>query len=123
VSIILINTLGNFRLFEKTVNMTKGKKSVIALSICILFILTVIGTNIYWMNEPIHTTGTVKYLDFEGGFYGIIADDDSHYDPLNLPESFKIDGLKVIFSAIIKRGIITFHMWGLVIEIIDIHLL
>ena len=103
--------------------MTKGKKSYIALSICILFILIVVGTSIYWMNEPIHATGTVKYLDFEGGFYGIIADDDSHYDPLNLPEGFKIDGLRVIFRAIIKRGFGSYHMWGLVIEIIDIQLL
>jgi len=75
------------------------------------------------MNEPIHTTGTVKYMDFEGGFYGIIADDDSHYDPMNLPEGFKIDGLRVIFSAIIKRGFSSIHMWGLIIEIIDIQLL
>ena len=103
--------------------MTSGKKSSIALSICILLILIKVGTYVYYMNEPIHTTGTVKYMDFEGGFYGIIADDDSHYDPMNLPEGFKIDGLRVIFSAIIKRGFSSIHMWGLIIEIIDIQLL
>ncbi|NVM19849.1 MAG: hypothetical protein HWN80_19255 [Candidatus Lokiarchaeota archaeon] len=103
--------------------MTSRKKSFIALSICILLVLIVVGAGIYYSNEPIHTTGTVKYMDFEGGFYGIIADDGSHYDPMNLPEGFKTDGLRVIFSAIIKRDLFSFHMWGLVIEIIDIQLL
>ncbi len=103
--------------------MTKGKKSLIALSICILFVLITVGANIYYLNEPIYKTGTVKYMDFEGGFYGIIADDGSRYDPMNLPEGFKIDGLRVIFSAIIKRDFVSFHMWGIVIEIIDIQLL
>jgi len=103
--------------------MTKGKKSIIGLSICILIISITVGAYFYWMNEPIHTTGTVTYIGIEGGFYGIIADDDSHYDPLNLPEGFKTDGLRVIFSAIIKRDFFSFHMWGLVIEIIDIQLL
>jgi len=29
-------------------------------------------------------TGTVIFLDFEGGFYGILSDDGEHYDPVNL---------------------------------------
>ena len=104
--------------------MTKGKKTFIALSICVSLIIITVGSYIYNLNELyIHTTGTVKYMDFEGGFYGIIADDGSRYDPMNLPEGFKIDGLRVIFSAIIKRDFVSFHMWGIVIEIIDIQLL
>ena len=103
--------------------MTSRKKSFIELSICILLVLIVVGAGIYYSNKLIHTTGTVKYMDFEGGFYGIIADDGSHYDPMNMPEGFKIDGLRVIFSATIKRGFVSFHMWGIVIEIIDIQLL
>ena len=103
--------------------MTKGKKSYIGLSICVLLIIITVGSYIYYMNEPIHTTGTVKYMDFIGEFYGIIADDGSHYNPMNLPEGFKTDGLRVIFSAIIKRGFGSIHMWGLIIEIIDIKLL
>jgi len=104
--------------------MTKGKKTFIALSICVSLIIITVGSYIYNLNELyIHTTGTVKYMDFEGGFYGIIADDDNSYDPMNLPKGFKADGLRVIFIGIIKRGIYSFHMWGLAIEIIYIQLL
>ncbi len=43
-------------------------------------------------------TGTIVYLNFEGGFYGIIADNGEHYDPINLPSEFKKDGLRVRFK-------------------------
>ena len=43
-------------------------------------------------------TGRIQYNDFEGGFYGIVSDDGEHYDPKNLPDDFKEDGLRVGFK-------------------------
>lgn len=65
-------------------------------------------------------TGTVKYINLEGGFYGIIGDSGARYDPTNLPKEFKVDGLKVRFTAKRQTGAVSFHMWGTLIEIISI---
>jgi len=64
--------------------------------------------------------GTVKFLDFEGGFYGIISDNGENYDPINLSKEFKVDGLRVRFDAKKQEDMASFHMWGTIIEIINI---
>lgn len=38
--------------------------------------------------DIISETGTVKYIDLEGGFFGIIGDSGKNYDPINLSEEF-----------------------------------
>jgi len=68
-------------------------------------------------NGLITAKGTVRYLDLEGGFYGIVADDGTHYDPgESLPEEFRRDGLRVRFTARPKEGV-TIRMWGKLVEI------
>ncbi|RMF89464.1 MAG: hypothetical protein D6733_06250, partial [Methanobacteriota archaeon] len=69
--------------------------------------------------EKVSGTGTVRYIGLEGGFYGIVSDDGKNYDPLNLPEEFKKDGLKVSFEAE-KSNAYTTHMWGTAIDIKEI---
>jgi hypothetical protein len=64
-------------------------------------------------------SGTVEYIDLEGGFYGII-DHDDRYDPLNLPEEFQIEGLRVFVVAKIVDDQVSFHMWGTIIKILFI---
>ena len=64
--------------------------------------------------------GTVKFLDFEGGFYGIISDNMENYDPINLGKEFQVDGLRVRFDAKKQENVASFHMWGTIIEIINI---
>lgn len=69
--------------------------------------------------------GTIKYLSFEGGFYGIVGDDGKHYDPLNLPQEFRVDGLRVRFTAardhaVMTDNIVSFHMWGYIVRLISI---
>lgn len=67
-------------------------------------------------------TGTVRFLSFEGGFYGIVADDGNHYDPsAALRKEFQVDGLRVFFEARILHNMLSFHMWGQVVEIITIY--
>lgn len=65
-------------------------------------------------------TGTVIYIDLEGGFYGIIGDNQENYDPINLPDEFQQEGLKTSFTAKYRDDLANFHMWGRIIEILQI---
>jgi len=80
----------------------------------------VVGMDIRNREDIVVGTGTVKFLSFEGGFYGILSDDGEHYDPLNLDPEFRVDGLRIYFEARILRDVGTFHMWGAVISILKI---
>ncbi|MBN1362261.1 MAG: hypothetical protein JW993_16825 [Sedimentisphaerales bacterium] len=74
-------------------------------------------------NPPADTlliTGTVRHIPLEGGFYGIEADNNRRYDPVNLPDEFKQDGLPVACRVRILRSRASFHMWGQLVEIVDI---
>ncbi|MFX1535864.1 MAG: hypothetical protein ACFFDI_16740 [Promethearchaeota archaeon] len=70
------------------------------------------------MNTNDVETGTVKFMDLEGGFFGIITDEGKHYDPINLESDYQIDDLRVRFKAKIRDDLGSFHMWGTIIEII-----
>ena len=67
--------------------------------------------------RTVATNGTVTYIDLEGGFYGIIAEDGMNYLPGNLPEEYRIDGLRVQFSADLDEETVGFHMWGTPVKI------
>lgn len=64
--------------------------------------------------------GTVRHIPLEGGFYGIVADDGRHYDPVNLPVEFRQDGLSVTCRIRPARNHVSFRMWGQLVEIVDI---
>lgn len=64
--------------------------------------------------------GTVIYKRIEGGFYAIDGDDGRKYDPINLPDSFRKDGLKVKVTARLKKDTMSFHMYGAIIEVVNI---
>lgn len=67
--------------------------------------------------RTIATNGTVTYIDLEGGFYGIIAEDGMNCLPSNLPEEYRIDGLSVQFSADLEDDVTGFPMWGMPVKI------
>ena len=64
--------------------------------------------------------GVIKYLPLEGGFYGIVTEKGERYLPLNLPEEFKKDGLKVWFKAKLRKDVATIYAWGKLVEILEI---
>ena len=64
--------------------------------------------------------GTVTYKHIGGGFYAIDGDDGRKYDPINLPDSFRKDGLKVKVTARLKKDAMSFHMYGAIIEVVNI---
>lgn len=87
----------------------------------IIFIIILLGcTSNSTENYPL-AKGTVKYISLEGGFYGIITGKNEHLDPINLPKEFQVDGKRVIFSYKERKDLASFHMWGIIIEILDIN--
>ena len=64
-------------------------------------------------------TGTVVYIDLEGGFYGIESDEGRRFFPINLSGSFKEDGLRVRFTVRPRTDVMTTTMWGETCEIVD----
>lgn len=63
--------------------------------------------------------GTIVYMDLEGGFYGLVAEDGTKYNPLNLADEFKQDSLRVRFRAETKTDVMTTRMWGTNVEILE----
>ncbi len=70
--------------------------------------------------ETISGSGVISYIDLEGGFYGILADDGTQYYPINLDEGFEEDGLMVEFLGQLEEDFVSIHMWGTPITLMDI---
>ena len=64
--------------------------------------------------------GTVRHVDVTGDCWRIVADDGVGYEPVNLPDEFKRDGLEVRFSAKLRDGLVTTCMVGRVVELLGI---
>jgi inhibitor of cysteine peptidase len=71
--------------------------------------------------DAVKVTGTIVFLSFEGGFYGILGDDGKHYDPTNMSQEFQKDGLRVRFEAKALQGMASYHQWGTLVELVTIH--
>lgn len=61
--------------------------------------------------DVVSGVGTIRYIDLEGGFYGLVADDSTRYNPTNLEDAFKEDGLRVRFRGA-REDVMTIQMWG-----------
>ncbi|WP_432821617.1 hypothetical protein [Trichloromonas sp.] len=72
------------------------------------------------MTDLVEFDGTVVCLQFEGGFYGLLADDGREYEPINLPEPMRSHNLRVRVKGRLRTEMVSFRMWGEIIEIIDI---
>lgn len=64
----------------------------------------------------VNTSGTVRYVNIEGGFWGVIGDDKELYDLINMPTELKKDGLRIRFSGKPLKGGST-RMWGTMIDV------
>ncbi len=67
-------------------------------------------------------SGTVIFMSFEGGFYGIISDSGDSLYPLNMPQKFKKDGLRIVFRAEPVPDASSV-IWGKPVELVGINYL
>lgn len=65
-------------------------------------------------------TGAVKYVNLEGGFYGIVTDTGQKLDPVNLPGPFKEDGLRIRARVEKVTGGVSSRMWGSLVRVVAI---
>jgi hypothetical protein len=65
-------------------------------------------------------TGTVQFMNLEGGFFALRGDDGVTYDPINLPAAFQRHALRVRFEARIRQDLGGFHMVGPIVDVITI---
>ncbi|PKL59654.1 MAG: hypothetical protein CVV33_06715, partial [Methanomicrobiales archaeon HGW-Methanomicrobiales-4] len=87
----------------------------------LIFLLMMSNCSAVPQNSEISFTGQVVWMDIEGGFYGIITPDGLEYLPLNLPESYNVDGVTVDIVGTVPSDVMTIHMWGEPIEIQSIN--
>lgn len=64
-------------------------------------------------------TGTIRCLDVEGGFYGIVTDEGKKLDPVNLPPEIQKDGLRIQARVELLQDRVSIRMWGTPVRIIE----
>ncbi|OUS27855.1 hypothetical protein A9Q98_08195 [Thalassotalea sp. 42_200_T64] len=57
-------------------------------------------------------TGTLKFYNLEGGFFGFHGDNGERFLPLNLEIRFQQHGAKIKIFGYIDNNIMTIQMWG-----------
>lgn len=100
-------------------------KRITIFTLCIsMFVLTNCNRPMAGTSEPeVPTetiTGTIHHINLEGGFWGIIGDDGTKYNPVNLPPEYQKEGLRVKLTAEkIEKGV-SIQMWGQMLRILKI---
>ena len=67
--------------------------------------------------EQTHISGVVKFHEVEGGFYAIQGADGVTYDPTNLPEDFRQEGLAVEVEARKRTDMLSVRQVGTIVDI------
>lgn len=93
--------------------------SLLVILFCMI-ILSGLSGCLFKDKDIVEGSGTITYINLEGGFYGIVADDGEHYVPINLPQEFKVDGLRVRFKGKIRDDLVSIYMCGTLLELIYI---
>ena len=57
----------------------------ISLLVMLLLCIVTLSGCLLKGKDIVEGSGTITYINLEGGFYGIVADDGEHYVPINLP--------------------------------------
>jgi hypothetical protein len=65
------------------------------------------------------TTGTVRRVDLESGFFGIVTDKGQDLYPINLADEFRQEGMRLQFSHE-AAAVFTTHQWGLPVTLSDV---
>ncbi|HXS11006.1 MAG TPA: hypothetical protein VN852_13570 [Candidatus Krumholzibacteria bacterium] len=65
-------------------------------------------------------TGEVHYVDVEGGIFTIQSTDGTTYNPVNLPDSYKVDKMAVEADARVRTDLVSPAMVGPLVELLRI---
>lgn len=68
----------------------------------------------------LHVVGRVQHNDLEGGFYLLRDDQGNRYNPLNLPDRFRLDGMPIEAEARPRNDVSSIGMVGQVVELVRI---
>ena len=85
-------------------------------------LFVVVGVACDIQTPDLSDVGTVRFLDIEGGCWAIESNDQL-YEPLELPEAVRQDGLAVSFEAVRRNDMGSFCMIGPIIELLRIEAL
>ena len=65
-------------------------------------------------------TGTITFVEVEGGFWGILGDQGVPFHPVNgIPKDFQEESLRVSAEVKPYSGVSNF-MWGRLVELVSI---
>ena len=67
------------------------------------------------IDDYVEGFGTIQFNDFEGGFYGFVSDDDEKYVPINLPEEFEKEGIRIKYTLKILEDQPSIYQWGVMV--------
>ncbi len=70
--------------------------------------------------ETTRISGSVAYVELEGGLYVLRSADGTTYNPNNLPESYRVDGTAVDADVVVRDDIASIAMVGPIIDIVRI---
>ncbi len=65
----------------------------------------------------------VIYLDFEGGFYGLVTDSGSKLLPMKLAKEYKVIDTLLKIKGHKVEGIATIQQWGTLYKLTDVELI
>jgi hypothetical protein len=68
-------------------------------------------------------TATVKYMNLEGGFFGLVSKEGKHWLPMNLNKEFQQDGAVIKVRGNALMGMMTIQQWGTPFSITHIELI
>lgn len=107
----------------------------LGLLLCASLLLVSSGCDLFGEDEPatpdpvvlgdttdtLMLTGTMQYVELEGGFWVIEGTAGSNssatYRPINLPASFQIDGQRVQARAVVRDDLGSIYMQGTAVEL------
>ncbi len=72
------------------------------------------------VTSPLRLSGTIRHVDLEGGLYVIRVADGTQYNPLNLPDELKADGLAIEAEARRRDDTMSIGMIGTIVELLRI---
>lgn len=70
--------------------------------------------------SEVEIEGVIRYHELEGGFYAIQSKDGETYNPINLPDEFRQDGLPVRARLRLRNDMMGVHQVGPLVEIVEI---